>query len=128
MPSPPETTKRADPPADEDGRNLDRFKDYPDLSFWYHFSPDEIHVLPHWLRRVYVDALPRLKAEVTADRINAVSFPNLKPNERKSMSNRLNRILNPKVEKPKSRRELRDSAAVAGIGMKVVKKRKGAEK
>jgi hypothetical protein len=121
-------TKRSELP-DEAPNRLERYKDYPDLTYWFGLTPEELYVLPRWMRRVYVEALPRLKAEVTVDRINAAMFPKLKKSDRSRTANKLNRVLNP-VEpvKPQGRRDLRQKIAAAGIGMKIVKKRKGAEK
>lgn len=66
---------------------------WPDLTYRYGLSYDELRRMPNGIRRIYEEALPRLVAEDLSAAIDAASFPHMKKEGRQSIIRRLRRAL-----------------------------------
>lgn len=102
-----------------------RFRYWPDLQFHYGFSFDQLLTLPHGMRRLYEEALPRLLAEREAAMIDAASYPHMKPADQRRAHRRVMRALGAdevaeQTATPTTESELRSSTAASGIGFKMV--------
>lgn len=93
----------------------DRYRSWPDLTFYYGLGWDEIRRMPRWLRRIYVEELPRLKAERQAAGIDISSFPHMKKQDQERMIRRLNRQIGVEAQKATP-----GAIAAAGIAVKKV--------
>ena len=104
----------------------DRFEVYPDLSYYYGFTPSEISRMERWLKVLYLEAIPRFRAQNLGDAIAAATFRHMKDEDRRSIQRTLNRALVAGVsdeaeEKPKTfgtPEEFKDAMAAIGIGVK----------
>jgi hypothetical protein len=106
----------------EEERNDLRVRHWPDLTFHYGFSVEELVRLPHNLRRVYERALPRLLAQEQAALIDACAFPNMDKAGQSKLIRRLNKALrrDEVAEVPSSDEASLAHAAATGIGVKLV--------
>jgi len=58
---------------------------FPDLSFWFHLSFEDLCKMPNWARQDYVDALPRLLEQYRDILIVAAIVPWMDPKDREQM-------------------------------------------
>lgn len=119
----------ASSPSDElVARRKSSFKElYPDLTFHYGLSWYELVKMPNWLKRMYVDALPRLLAEQQLTALQATAFPNMKKGARSSLVRKLERRAKRRTRgEVLAPKKLEEAAAMAGIG--IVKVPVGGEK
>jgi hypothetical protein len=105
---------------------------YPELTWHYGISPNEVIRMPRWLKHVYLDALPRLIAAEQLRAIEAASFPNHDPQVQRKIRDRWMRFM-PNAEaddaggmKIRTREDLAGFAALAGVGV-VFESKKGGE-
>jgi hypothetical protein len=99
---------------------------WPELTYHYGLSFDELAAMPRWLRMIYVRGLPRILARQQLAALEAAIYPNLKPNARDRMHRRLARQANGgraaaerAVDKPRSAEEMRQKLAQVGIGVEI---------
>lgn len=107
---------------------LDRFRVWADLSYHYGWSPKTISETPRWLRKIYLEELPRLRAQDKAAMIDAASFPHLDKSDQKKISRRIERATSQRAERPADKKATKQRAAAAGIGIKFVSPSKSKNK
>ena len=100
------------------------FEAWPQLTYHYGLSPQELVRIPHWLLEIYVDALPDLLMQDQARAVEAASFPHMDKNAQRSVQERIRRSFR-KVEDPRpvqalSAEDEMASFARMGIGFEVV--------
>ena len=98
---------------------------WPRLTREYGLSPNQIAAMPRWLRRVYIEAIPRILAEEQLAAIEVALFPHMKKEDQRSMHRKISRMARVEREEPaapKSMEEMQALAAMAGIGVEVVPK------
>lgn len=66
---------------------------WPDLSYYFGFSYQELADMPRGIIDFYVGELPRLRAETLAMQIDAATYPRLKKEAQKRIARRLERDL-----------------------------------
>jgi len=94
---------------------------WPALSYHYGLSFEDITRMPRWARRLYAEALPRLRAEDLQLSIEAASYPHMKPAAQRKIQRSLERAL-----KDSSKEQLTDDTDFqsrmddAGIGLEEV--------
>lgn len=107
--------------AENDGQGEGRFRLWPDLSYRYGFSFDQIRFMPNAVRKVYEDALPRLKAEDMAAAIDAAAFVHMRGDAQRRLLRRLNRDLKRGLPPVRHRgAKFQQAMAASGIGVKLV--------
>lgn len=118
---------RGDERAWEDvrDRRLAQFRSvYPDLSRYYGMGWEEIARMPPWLKKIYVEALPRLKAEEQLAALQAAGFPHMKKSARRTLHQKLSRTARRKRTEPVERPDqsgVEQRAGAVGIGIRRVK-------
>jgi hypothetical protein len=103
----------------------ERYRSWPALSWYYTLGWDEIRRMPRWLRRIYVEELPKLKAEAKSEAIDVSTFPHMKRQSQERITRRINRLIGPK---PKSLSKASPAEASAlPIGVKFVPNPEGGD-
>lgn len=70
-----------------------RVRIFPQLSYHYGLSFEELARMPRWAVELYIDELPRLLAEEQQAAIQAASFPNYDKQDQKRVSRALARTI-----------------------------------
>lgn len=106
-------------------RKLEVEHEWTRLTFEYGLTFAEIADMPRWARKLYVRALPRIKAEKQLTAIEASAFPKLNKEAQRSIIRRLERRATEGrmvSQAPKSDAELLNAADQFGFGVTVVDK------
>jgi hypothetical protein len=96
-----------------------RVAQWPALTFHYGLSPIEIMRMPGWLRREYVEALPKLLAQKRLYAIEAATSVWMKPDVFNALVAQLTETLDLPEDQMSPDQHLAIVAA-SGIGVKVV--------
>lgn len=117
------TTRASSEPVGDDSR----VRHWPDLLFWYPgLSHETLERMPAALRRVYEDALPRLKAEQLSMMVDASAFPKMKEEAQKHLVRRIEKDLKKGLPRervpdaPPAPADATKQAVELGIGMTFV--------
>lgn len=70
-----------------------RVRIFPQLSYHYGLSFEELTRMPRWAVELYVEELPRLLAEEQQAAIQAAAFPNYDKQDQKRISRSLTRVI-----------------------------------
>ena len=114
------TTTTTSPRAPEQEDPRDRYRSWPALSYHFGLSWDEIRRMPRWLRRIYTEELPRLRAQQMSEAIDAACFPNMEGGAQRRVLRRISRALGEEPHKPETETGAKEAAASIGIGTKFV--------
>lgn len=109
-------TTRSDRADEVDPR--DRYRSWPALSYHYKMGWEEILRMPRWLRRIYIEELPRLQAESLSSAIDAAAFPHMKKQAQQRVQRRINRQVGERPQKLKD--APKDKVQALPIGIKFV--------
>ena len=97
---------------------------FPALSFWYGLSFWEMVSMPNLVLKAYVEALPRLQAEMQLLMLGPAMAPHMTKGGRSSFVSRLRRQQEPPQVQPRLLPREAFEATLANIGIGIVKEPK----
>src|SRR4051794_38262228 len=96
---------------------------WPELTYHYGLTFDDLSRMPRWARLIYAKALRRILAEAQLVAVEAASFPYMDKTAQRRMIRQLNmrtgRTAAAAATKPKSLKDVQDAATALGFGVYV---------
>jgi hypothetical protein len=92
---------------------------WPLLSFWYHLSFKELTSMPRWAVRLYLDELPKLRAEYELMLIEASGMAYMEEKDQKAVMKQLNADLGVREERQPEVSKETYMQQLAGLGLTI---------